>query len=260
MSPPIYTPDGSEVSEIVLPDGSTASEVIDPDGNVVFEAGPDIPDSGNLQSRLDARELSLSDQETIGSSDLTDLADSNNTVTVASGDPVYESSKVAGQPAITIEANERIEITFDAQISTPYSIFVLGQYNQLNDNTHLWAVDPVPGSSLVGHMPGNSTDNFAYKNNGGSNAQLQAENSNANVYNDIIGGSSQESRLNGGSEVTASLSASNIDGISLGGRVDGKGAISDIDVSITEILVYGVDENSNETEIESYVDRDTGLI
>jgi len=46
MSPPIYTPDGSEVSEIVLPDGSTASEVIDPDGNVVFEAGPDIPDSG----------------------------------------------------------------------------------------------------------------------------------------------------------------------------------------------------------------------
>jgi hypothetical protein len=44
MSPPIYTPDGSEVSEIVLPDGSTASEVIGPDGNVVFEAPPDIPD------------------------------------------------------------------------------------------------------------------------------------------------------------------------------------------------------------------------
>jgi len=33
------------VSEIVLPDGSTASQVIGPDGNVVFEAGPDIPDS-----------------------------------------------------------------------------------------------------------------------------------------------------------------------------------------------------------------------
>jgi hypothetical protein len=51
MSPPIYTPDGSEVSEIVLPDGSTASQVVDPDGNVVFEAGPDIPDS--LVSRPD---------------------------------------------------------------------------------------------------------------------------------------------------------------------------------------------------------------
>src|SRR6056297_552490 len=49
MSPPIYTPDGSEVTEIVLPDGSTASEVVAPDGSVVFEAGPDIPDSGIAQ-------------------------------------------------------------------------------------------------------------------------------------------------------------------------------------------------------------------
>jgi len=49
MSPPIYTPDGSEVSEIVLPDGSTASQVIGPDGNVVFEAAPDIPDSVVIQ-------------------------------------------------------------------------------------------------------------------------------------------------------------------------------------------------------------------
>jgi len=49
MSPPIYTPDGSEVSEIVLPDGSTASQVIGPDGNVVFEAGPDIPDTALTQ-------------------------------------------------------------------------------------------------------------------------------------------------------------------------------------------------------------------
>jgi len=45
MSPPIYTPDGQEVTEIVLPDGSTASEVVAPDGSVVFDAGPDIPDS-----------------------------------------------------------------------------------------------------------------------------------------------------------------------------------------------------------------------
>jgi hypothetical protein len=53
MSPPIYTPDGSEVSEIVLPDGSTASEVIGPDGNVVFEAGADIPDSAIHQWKYD---------------------------------------------------------------------------------------------------------------------------------------------------------------------------------------------------------------
>jgi hypothetical protein len=50
MSPPIYTPDGTEVNEIVLPDGSTASEVVGPDGNVVFEAEPDIPDSVDYQA------------------------------------------------------------------------------------------------------------------------------------------------------------------------------------------------------------------
>jgi hypothetical protein len=50
MSPPIYTPDGQEVTEIVLPDGSTASEVVAPDGSVVFDSGPDIPDSGLLHN------------------------------------------------------------------------------------------------------------------------------------------------------------------------------------------------------------------
>src|SRR6056297_1479058 len=55
MSPPIFTPDGSEVTEIVLPDGSTASQVVGPDGSVVFDAGPDIPDSAEVQ--VNAKQL-----------------------------------------------------------------------------------------------------------------------------------------------------------------------------------------------------------
>jgi hypothetical protein len=51
MSPPIFTPDGSEVSVIVLPDGETAREVVAPDGTVVFE--PAIPDSAIHQHRMD---------------------------------------------------------------------------------------------------------------------------------------------------------------------------------------------------------------
>jgi hypothetical protein len=38
---PINTPNGNEVSEIVLPNGNTASEVIAPDGSTVFSAIPD---------------------------------------------------------------------------------------------------------------------------------------------------------------------------------------------------------------------------
>ena len=41
MTPPIFTPDGTEVEEVILPDGSKASEVIAPDGTVVFDAIPD---------------------------------------------------------------------------------------------------------------------------------------------------------------------------------------------------------------------------
>jgi len=68
MSPPIYTPDGSEVSEIVLPDGSTASEVIGPDGNVVFEAGPDIPDSAVYRWQFSAGSGSTA-SDSIGNND-----------------------------------------------------------------------------------------------------------------------------------------------------------------------------------------------
>ena len=43
MTPPIFTPGGTEVEEVILPDGSEASAVIAPDGTVVFEDA--IPDS-----------------------------------------------------------------------------------------------------------------------------------------------------------------------------------------------------------------------
>jgi hypothetical protein len=75
MSPPIFTPDGSEVSEIVLPDGSIASEVVAPDGSVVFE-GPDIPDSAIHRWKLDD---SSPFEDSIGSADATN----NGTVQVA---------------------------------------------------------------------------------------------------------------------------------------------------------------------------------
>jgi len=83
MSPPIFNPDGSEVSEIVLPDGSTASQVIGPDGNVVFEAGPDIPDSEADQKLIHRYYLGANEPfiDQIGDADAT-----NNGTTEVSGD------------------------------------------------------------------------------------------------------------------------------------------------------------------------------
>lgn len=65
----IFTPDDSEVSEIVLPDGSQASEVVAPDGSVVWTAAPDIPDSAiNRWQGDEGSGTTVSD--TIGAKDL----------------------------------------------------------------------------------------------------------------------------------------------------------------------------------------------
>jgi len=90
MSPPIFNPDGSEVSEIVLPDGSTASQVIGPDGNVVFEAAPDIPDSEANQKLIHRWHLSEDTDpfvDQIGSSDGT-----NSGTTQVSGSQYIDGS------------------------------------------------------------------------------------------------------------------------------------------------------------------------
>jgi len=95
MSPPIYAPDGSEVSEIVLPDGSTASQVIGPDGNVVFEAGPDIPDSGLLHE-WDAQALSAADEDPIDP-----RPDQQGTLDLpATSAPSYETATNISEPAV----------------------------------------------------------------------------------------------------------------------------------------------------------------
>ena len=65
MTPPIFTPDGTEVEEVILPDGSEASEVIAPDGTVVFDAIPAIPDSDDLHARYDFSEYSTNETSNI---------------------------------------------------------------------------------------------------------------------------------------------------------------------------------------------------
>jgi len=93
MSPPIYTPDGSEVSEIVLPDGSTASEVIDPDGNVVFEAGPDIPDSVLAQDLVAWWRMGDDDGDAlIDSANTSDFADATQYDLTEQGQSTQESN------------------------------------------------------------------------------------------------------------------------------------------------------------------------
>jgi len=125
MSPPIYTPDGSEVSEIVLPDGSTASEVIGPDGNVVFEAGPDIPDSAVSQyvaSEYDTNNDAWIDQ--IGSNDLTG----------GSGTLTTDSN---GNTAVEYSGSSTSQIHDSTSLSANYDRFAVAIVYQLTDTSNV---------------------------------------------------------------------------------------------------------------------------
>jgi hypothetical protein len=65
---PINTPNGNEVSEIILPNGNTASEVIAPDGTQVFGATPDSvvsrPNDDSSDSRSDLFGCQIETSET----------------------------------------------------------------------------------------------------------------------------------------------------------------------------------------------------
>jgi len=118
MSPPIFTPDGTEVSEIVLPDGSTASQVIGPDGNVVFEAGPDIPDSdvylhddfgdNKLQNRDGSGTTTHNGVEGVYRPEWTiengSPTVSNEELSIVGGDRIYTGVNIDLSSVLTVEA------------------------------------------------------------------------------------------------------------------------------------------------------------
>jgi hypothetical protein len=85
MSPPIFTPDGSEVSEIVLPDGERASEVVAPDGSVVFEG----PLAGGAVYQWNPATFSTGDSTWTDDlqGEVMDITGNPQSVTLANGNP-----------------------------------------------------------------------------------------------------------------------------------------------------------------------------
>jgi len=130
MSPPIYTPDGSEVTVAVLPAGSTASEDVAPDGSVVFEAGPDIPDSGVAR-------LTFDDADTSGSTAL-DIWNSNDatingaTTGVAGANQTYTTNQAYSFDG----SNDFVEYSL-GQTYSEISIAFWVKYDNFNDEFNI---------------------------------------------------------------------------------------------------------------------------
>jgi len=257
MSPPIRDGSGSSIGSIRLGDGSEISEVRTGAGDVVF-SGISIPDGENLQSRIDARELSLSSGDAVTS--VTDSANSNNTVTV-NGSPTYRSASNSTLSVPSIEfdgSDDSLEITFQSSIGAPYSVYWIGTV--LDDSFQQVVWGPNPSVSLFGLSPDGS-GGWQWRLNGSGDNSLGANtDTNGHVYGSALDANTGDLRKDGTFVGSADPDAGNgLDGIFYA-QQDGGGNFSNI--QLTEALVYSVDEDAagNESDIESYLDRDTTLI
>jgi len=94
--------DGSDITGATI-DGQDVSEIT-VDGNIVFEAGPDIPDSGMFQDPLiqyNSKSLALSDGDVVSSW----IDQINSTDVTAEGAPTYQSNK-SGFPSVFYDGND----------------------------------------------------------------------------------------------------------------------------------------------------------
>lgn len=232
----IFTPDGTEVSEIVLPDGSTASEVVAPDGTTVFGG---IPDSGDLHARYDFSEedgsLPIADQTGNGhdldSGSYSGVSGSINGVQAGvfdgAGDVVYETESTIGQPFHVFAA-------FEFQTASGSSGTVFMYDSAALDN--------------VGF--GVRTNSAEYRiASGGSTLNGGAADTNPHVASGLHD-STTVLRVDGSQNVSGSTGSSGLDGLALGELWSGD---KHAHVHIGEVLVYPMDKTSKQSDIEQYL-------
>jgi len=249
MSPPIFTPDGSEVSEIVLPDGSTTSEVIGPDGNVVFEAGPDIPDSGNLQAQYAARLLSgLSDGDTV---DPFSAGSAGPDAPLIAGDAVYRESQVNGYPSVEYDGSSAHDTGLTVDTTQPRSVYCVWLMpGSVSSETYPYGFldqDPSNFDRFYGVvMDGQDGDDIrvGYGDNtvqGGSGLYDEYL-----IQTSIYGGGSMEGWINDGSELTGTYNGVGAEGETayLGARSNDGSVDGGLDGQLVELLDYQADHNS----------------
>ena len=121
MTPPIFTPDGTEVEEVILPDGSKAFEVIAPDGTVVF-VGDAIPDS--VVNHYDATE----DERSLG--DVSSVNDLIGEIDLQNGTQfeLIDSGISSGRSYELDGINDHLEWN-NGGISPPFTWFTVVQVN-----------------------------------------------------------------------------------------------------------------------------------
>lgn len=253
MTPPINI-DGSSVSDITI-DGTSVSEVT-VGGETVF--GNAIPDSGDLQARYDARELSLSDGESASS--WTDETGNGYDLSVVDSSPTFQTSQVDGQDAVRFDSDD-LRTTWSS-LSESYHIFALAQifgksgsgsddtiWDGANKNEHRFAT-----------RPANSGDPYRLVQNSDQNGS--DSDTNVHIFDTVFraSGNNDVVNIDGSPDIAADLGDSASDGLTLGARYNSGSTDEKSQVDIVELLFYTKDKSSTASDIRDYLDRNTSVL
>ena len=239
MAPPIFTPDGTEVEEVILPDGSEASEVIAPDGTVVFE--DPIPDSGLLHD-YDADQLGLTGGDTVNT--FTDQEGDQGAS--ASGSPTFRESAINDEAAVEYDGSNDGHIASGVDVGQPLVIITVYEANNTTASMRLMSGD----GERFGKWATDSDDRYridAGTRNAGSSAATGP-----NIFSAIFDGEDSAIRINGSTDTTGDSGTNKIDGLDMGFLSDPEQ--EHFDGYIARMLIY--DENQMEDgqleEIEEF--------
>jgi len=208
-----------------------------------------IPDSQDLLFRFDARELNISNNNSVDPWD--DEANDND---VTAGDaPTFIDSGVEGLPTVRFNGSSNfLDVPFSA-VSQPNHIFLL--FKLQSTSSSFETIFDAAGNSRHGFQSDSSGNWLIH---GGSQLSGGSANTKPYIGNVLFDGSDSKLDLNQSNEISGDAGSDSMDGFRVG---DDSGLNSvHAEVDIVEILGYQTDKTGIESDIESYLDRDTDLL
>jgi hypothetical protein len=218
-------------------------------GGVYADALDETPDSGDLQARYDATELSLSDQDSVTT--WGDETGNGHDLTAGTA-PTYISNGINGNPVVRFDGvDDVLDVAFASQ-SQPNQIFIAFEMVTVDDTASEGIFDAdTDGGHLVRARGNGNFSMFA-----GSNLDGPATDTNAHIFGGLFDGANSTFRLDGSQANSGDPGSNALDGVTLGAH-GGRQFYGNVDVG--EVLVYPQDKSGIQGDVEQYLSDKWGI-
>ena len=212
-----------------------------------------IPDSEDLRQRSDARELNLSDGETVDL--LTDQTDNENDL-AAVGNPTFNETTGLDVPAVTYDTSDGHRSDFSDSVEPPLSWFGLIRRRSVQDESSLPLVDNSSGDVLQ-LQEDSSTSDWVASTDSGTVSTSDFVDTNWHIIG-IIWSDPLRLRIDGQEvEIDEETEIATCNGLSIGVF---RSADTGKDMELIESLTYDGDKNDVADDIEIYLNRDSDIL